>query len=173
MATLFAGQKLRVSDLDGTAGAGFAELAADQTANNTTTFSDSTLTASVVANARYGFDAWVYWTSNPTADIKFGWTVPASTTGWWAAMGPVSGTAPVAGSERQNYTEYGVLSIGSSFTLAGDDEFTPTVRICANLRGHITVTTAGSFTLKMAQGTANLSDTILRAGSWLNLFRLA
>lgn len=170
---LFAGQKLRVSDLDGTAGAGLVECTADVTANNTTTFSDTTLTTTVAANARYGFDCWCMWTSNPTADIKFGWTVPGGTTGWWAAMGPVRGTAPVTGSERQNHTDFGVLTIGSSLTLAGDDESPTTIRICANLRGHFTTTTDGTFRLKMAQGTSDVSDTILRAGSWLNVFRLA
>jgi hypothetical protein len=170
---IFAGQKLRVSDLDGTAGGGFILLAADKTANNTTTFSDSTLTATVEANATYGFDAWVHWTSNPTPDIKLGWTTPASTTGWWAAMGPVAGTAPVAGTERHNYTDFGVLTIGSSLTMAGDDTSPSTIRLCATLRGHFTTTAAGSFTLKMAQGSAEVSDTILRAGSWLNVFRLA
>lgn len=170
---LYAGQKLRVSDLDGTAGTGLAELGADKTANNTTTFSDSTLEAAVVANARYGFDAWVMWTSNPTADLKLGWAVPSGTTGWWAAMGPVSGTAPVTGKERQNHTDFGVLTIGSSLTLAGDDESPTTIRICASLRGQFVTTTDGTFRLKMAQGSSDVSDTILRSGSWLNVFRLA
>lgn len=166
----FAGQKLRVSDLDGI---GAIELGADKTANNTTTFADTTLEASVVANARYGFDAWVMWTSNPTADLKLGWSTPSGTTGWWAAMGPVGAQAPIAGSERQNYTDFGVLTIGSSLSMAGDDESPSTIRICANLRGQFVTTTAGTFRLKMAQGNSNVSDTILRSGSWLNVFRLA
>lgn len=175
--TLVAGQKLRVSDLSATPGAsggGSKTLGSDLTANNTTTFANVTgLAVDLVANARYAFDGWMMWNSDPSADIKFGWTVPSGGSGWWCAMGPVTSTAPNTGEERKNYTDFGTVPIGTSATLAGDDTAPSIIRICATLRGTVVTSTAGTLQLKFAQSSAVASDTILRAGSWLNVFRVA
>lgn len=171
---IFAGQKLRVSDLEGTGGSGYIEMASDMnTISNTTSFADSALVLDVVANARYGFEAWLNYNTNPTPGIKIGLTTPSGTTGWWCAMGPAHGAAPVAGEERKNYTDFGTVPIGTSMAVAGDDTAPTTIRLCCAPRGHFVTTTAGTFRIKIAQSTANVSDTILRAGSWLNLVRLA
>jgi hypothetical protein len=50
----------------------------------------------VEAGRWYALDCYLRWTSNPTADIKFVWSKPASNTSWML-LGPVAGTAPVAG----------------------------------------------------------------------------
>lgn len=150
-------------------------MTADVTVNNTTTLVNATgLAIPLAANATYGLDGWLHWTSNPTADIKFKFTFPASTTGFWSGIGPVVDTAPVVGSERKNYVDFGSVDISNALAFAGDDEFTSSVYISANPRGYMTTAgTAGTLQLQFAQNTANVSNTILRAGSYLRVTRLA
>lgn len=149
-------------------------MTADVTVNNSTTLVNATgLVIPLSANATYGLDGWLHWTSNPTADIKFKFTLPASTTGFWTGIGPVVNTAPVVGSERKNYVDMGSVDITNALAFAGDDEFTSSVYISAVPRGYIvTGATAGNLQLQFAQNTADVSNTILRAGSQLRLTRL-
>lgn len=147
---------------------------ADTTRNNSTSLLDITgLSVSLVASATYVLDGWLAWTSNPTADIQFVWTVPSGATGLWSLAGPHTTSAPVVGSERINYIDSGAVSYSLGLNAAGDDEFTGTVFISARPAGYLTTTNAGTLTLRMAQNTANASNTTVKLGSWISLTRVA
>lgn len=167
-----AGQKLRAAELNALA-IGVA-MTADVTVNNSATLVNATgLSIPLEANSSYGLDGWLHWTSDPTADIKFMYTYPAGCTGFWAGIGPVRDTAPVAGSERKNYVDFGSVALTSALGFAGDDEFSATVYVSGIPRGYIVVAgTAGTLQLQFAQNTATVSNTILRAGSWLRVTKL-
>lgn len=171
MPQFLAGQKLRASALNNLAKMAF--MSSSVTVNNSTTFVNATgLSLSLDASTSYAIDGWLHWQSNPTPDIKFQWTVPSGMTGFWMLLGPPGNVAPVAGSERINYGNFGVASQATSFSAAGDDEFTGTVFIAAFPHATFTTTNAGTLQLQFAQNTANGSDTILRIGSWIRAVKL-
>lgn len=152
----------------------FGYCTADTTRNNSTSLLNITgMSVSLAASATYILDGWLAWQSNPTADIQFAWTAPAGASGRWSLNGPHSASAPVVGSERINYIDTGVVSLGTGLNAAGDDEFTGAVFISARPAGYLTTTSAGTLTLRMAQNTANASDTIVKVGSWFRVARVA
>lgn len=168
-----AGQKVRASDLN----AGIPVLAratSDITVNNSVTQVNATgLVVAVEANAVYAFDGWIYYETNPTADIKFGVTGPSGYSAVMSWRGPPVSTNPVVNQERINYIDSGAFAPGN-YSLGGDDEFTGSVWITAEPKGVITIgATAGSFQVIFAQNTANASNTKVKAGSWIRIMRLA
>lgn len=166
-----AGQILSAGDLNDLIG--FAYLAADQTVTSSTTLVNATgLSFSLSANAVYAIDGWMRWTSGPTPNVKFGWTVPASADGWWSLMAAYTQTAPVAGRERVNYIDTSTVAITSALSGTGDDESTGVIDISARPCGYITTSTAGTLQFKFAQNTSNAGATILGEGSWLRLSRM-
>lgn len=173
--TFLAGERLSADALNQLNAA--VVLAADQTVNNTTTLTAASgLSFTLAGSATYIIDGWLRWTSNPTADIKVGWTIPAGADGWWTLFNPYISTSPaVAGRERVNYIDCSTISLQGSNALssAGDDESTGTIDLAAIPRGYI-VTGLGFGTLQLtfAQNTANASNTILGAGSWLSVRRV-
>lgn len=174
-----AGQKLRVSDLSGTAsGGGGGTIASNTvfmssavTVNNTTTVTDATgLSVAVLASATYKFDGWIIYTSNTTADFKLQPSSPSGTTGDWSMVGYGRDVSPAAD------TGLGGLwlgaDIGSSLTTAGDSTGTASL-VCRVSGLFITSTTAGTFKLRFAQRTANASNTVCKARSWMDVVRIA
>lgn len=173
-----AGQKVRASELNAITGAFVvARCTTDVTKNASTTLGDVTgLGLSVAANATYALDGWIYFESNPTADIKFALTLPSGSTGVMGFYGPNLATAPVVNQERINYVDMGVYSATASATygIGGDDEFTGSVWVTAQPRGVITTSsTAGTIQVQFAQNTSNASNTKVKAGSWMRATRLA
>jgi hypothetical protein len=173
---IVAGGKLRVSDLTGTSGGGSAGggntviMVADVTVNNTTSFTDATgLSVAVVAGATYKFDAWCQYTSLNTPDFKIGLSVPASTTGYWSMAGYGRDVAPSA--DAGVGVHYVTVDLATSLTVAGDA--TGTLRMSCRPSGFFTTTAAGTFVLRLAQRTANASNTTIRAGSWLTVERVS
>ena len=173
-----AGQKLRVSDLTGgtggssgsPVGSGVVIMSSDVTVNNTTTVTDATgLTFSVIANATYQFEAWLRYNGGSTPDIKFQWSSPSGTTGFWSLVGHARDTSPALDTGAGG--TWVVEAIGTSKTVAGDA--TGTLLLAATAKGYITTTTAGTFKLQVAQRTATASNTVLRTGSYMSLTRIA
>lgn len=171
--TYVAGQKVRAADLNASLPL-IGRATSDITVNNTTTQINATgLVIPLEANGVYAFDGWIYYESNPTADIKFGVTGPSGYSAVMSWRGPPIGTAPVTGQERINYTDMGAFAPGN-YALGGDDEFTGSVWITAEPKGIVTCgSTAGSFQVIFAQNTANASNTRVKAGSWIRAFRMA
>lgn len=148
---------------------------ADVTKNASTALGDLTgLTVTLTTGRTYAFEMWLLWYSLPTADVKIGWTLPASTTGWWCTMGPPAAQVPVVGSERINYVDAGAVVVTSTLTMAGDDEFTNAqVRTTASPRGFLTTTNSGAIQVQGAQNTSDVSNTVFYTGSWLKVTRVA
>lgn len=171
--TFTAGQKLRASQLNGALPI-LGRNTSDITVNNTTTQVNVTgLALALDANATYVLDGWIYYETNPTADIKFGVTMPSGATSVMSWRGPPVGTAPVVNQERINYIDSGAFAPGN-YSLGGDDEFTGAVWITAEPKGYITTSsTAGTFQVIVAQNTANASNTRVKANSWIRVFRIA
>lgn len=175
---LAAGQKLRVSDLTGGVSAGggasgaggYSVVASDVTVNNSTTLVDSGLSLDVVAGATYELYAWLKYTGGSTPDIKFSTSRPASTTGAWAVYGHTIAATTLAVDVAVGTTQV-VEDIATSKKLGGDS--TGTLIISGLAIGTFTTTTAGTFKIRVAQNTATASNTILKAGSFMRLTRMA
>jgi hypothetical protein len=138
---------------------------------NNTLANDDTLLWAVAANEIWFFEAYLIATAiNTTMDIKFGWSVPASTTMSWgmqasgiASGGTGYGTPVVANAPVAILTAAGTLSSG---TFAGTAGY--------SLAGVVVVSsTAGNVNLQWAQDTTNANDLILNTNSFLRLTRLA
>lgn len=168
-----AGQKPTAADLNDILLT--AILPSNVSRTSSTTLTDASgLAVPLLANATYAIDGWIFYSAHPSGDIKIGLSYPSGSTGKWGMIGPPSNVAPNAGQERINYTDFAVLDISSTFTAAGDDEFPTSVWISLVPRGYITTAgTAGNLQFRMAQGTSNGTATVLQAGSWIRISRLA
>lgn len=132
---------------------------ADQTVNNSAALvNDSELFVAVVANARYDFELRIVHNSGTTPDFKYGWTFPTGTT-----MRYTQNTVPLAG------TAFSLFVQIQTDTPQGEGGAADRG---LHAWGKVLVgSTAGTLRLQWAQSTANASDTIVRAGSYLTLRR--
>lgn len=176
--TLVAGQKLRVSDLTGgttggtggSTGGAIMRATADVTVNNSTTFVDSGLAIDVVVNAVYAFEALIFYTSGNTPDFKIQPSGPSGMTGSWSLVGNGRDVAPAT--DTGVGATFNATDVGTSLTVAGDA--TGTLLLSCKAEGtFVTVGTAGTFKLRVAQRTATASNTIHKANSRLALTRIS
>lgn len=136
-----------------------ARKVADQTVNNSTTLvNDSDLAIAVLSGAVYQVQGVLVYNSNATADIKVGWTFPGGTNGILAMHGYDSGGTVFMADGRSLSTVVSFGGFGSDYTIV--------------VNGVITVGANGSFQLQFAQNALNVSNTIMRAGSFLSLTRV-
>lgn len=163
----------RTSSSDSTAarvGRRFVRRSTDAPAinNSTVLVSDTVLVIPMAAGAVYTFDAWIAYDVTQVADLKIGWLVPAGTTMHWAGGGIQEASTSTTGNaaiNRRLWTE------AQTAVLGGAAAGTPVV---ATASGLIVVgSTAGDLTLQRAQATAEVSDAIIKAGSWVKLERVA
>lgn len=137
---------------------------ADQTVNNSATLVDAAdLSFTADANATYRIRLWASYSSNTTPDIKFNWTIPSGASMQRYTLGPPVGTtdtttttvtmrrrsstdAPQGGDGNTNFTTYNEEVI-------------------------LRTTNSGDVKLRFAQNTANASDTILRADTFIEYRR--
>lgn len=140
-------------------------VAADVTVNNSTSMVDGTgLSFPLLAGQTYHLDGWIFYTSGVTPDIKFAWTGPAGMTvnAWSMAAVPVAGSG-FDGTAPQVIGDANLQASSGDATLA----------LAVRPGGVFVVgATAGTLQLRFAQNTANASNTILKAGSWLHLVRV-
>jgi hypothetical protein len=127
---------------------------ANQTVNNSTTFVlDSDLVFPVLNlafNKRYAFDAMLFVTTNSTANFKLGWDLTASTGVFkWGRV-----------STPQDNLTYDETSFVSATSIGSP--------ICVWIRGVLIGNgNPGTATIHWAQNVADVSNTIVLAGSWL------
>lgn len=138
-------------------------LSADQTVNNSTTLVDSGLVVDVAPEAIYEVRGFLIYNSSTTADMNILFVGPAGATMNWSGDSPHS--AATSGNPLIHRT---ANTIGTTLTVGG---------FAANAIGQplgvLTVgATAGTLKLQFAQAVAEVSNTILRAGSWLQLERI-
>lgn len=138
-----------------------ARKTANETVNNSATLqNDDHLVVAVAANATYDFTMVLHYTSGTTPDLKIGWTVPSGTTmAWTAAYYDPSLSLGMT----SNLTQTTVLALGGS-------TFNQSTYIHGVI---ITSSTAGNVQLQWAQNSATGSDTIIYAGSYIDLRRLS
>jgi len=141
-----------------------ATLAADVTVNNSTTLVPSGLSLNVEANAVYKMEAFLLYNAATAADMDVKFNAPtAATLAWTPHSAGVSTAGPTGVGGFNSYV------VGSSGVLGGGG-----VNAVATPSGLLTTSsTAGTLTLSFAQDTANASDAILRAGSWIMLTRIS
>ncbi len=125
----------------------------NQTVNNDTTFqSDTQMVHALKPNRTYSMFFPLMFSSNATADIKVKWLIPTGASG---KMG------------RSQSSPQVLNSITSSTILGGTNGNT---NRCCVLYGFIIMgSTAGNMQFEWAQGTADVSDTIVLQGTQLIL----
>lgn len=149
----------------------YIEKSADETVNNSATLQDDDhLVLPVAANGVYFFEATLFYSTNATADLKLGWSVPAGATMVWgrghAASSGAAGfhTANASGSVTALPTQASTIDVAGGAS-------PPYMFFTAGL---ITVSsTAGNATLQWAQNTADVSDTKVLKGSFIRFRRTA
>ena len=125
---------------------------ADQTRNSTTTLADDSALTISLPVGRFTFEA-VLFSAAGAGALKYGWTVPASTSMRWNT--PQSTPA---------------LYLNETQTLTVSD--TSTNGIMTELKGNVRILTAGTFALQWAQNTSNAADTSVLLNSWMRLQKL-
>jgi len=143
-----------------------ARKTADETVNNSSTLqNDDHLSFSVDVSEVWLVQAWLMCDSASAADIKFGWTVPASATISWGFNSNAGGVASWAGDNLTALATTGSLNASTSAaaTIQG-----------IGLVGIVAVAgTAGTVQLQWAQVTPTVADTKVRTNSALVGCRLA
>lgn len=169
--TAYAGQRITADQLNAMQPL-YVEKAADQSVTSSTTNTDDTaLLLPVEANAKYILTGMLLYSARSDTDIKIGWTAPTSATLDWIAHAQIQGgTTGIASSgivvDRQ-------IQGNSAFPLGGAAAENTTY-MTATVSGRlVTSTTAGDLQLNWAQITSNATASIMRAGSWLMLTRVA
>ena len=125
---------------------------ADQTRNSTTTLADDSALTISLPVGRFTFEA-VLFSAAGAGALKYGWTVPASTSMRWNT--PQSTPA---------------LYLNETQTLTVSD--TSTNGIMTELKGNVRILTAGTFALQWAQNASNAADTSVLLNSWMRLQKL-
>lgn len=175
-----AGAKVRVSALNELGGAaagatptgGYARMTSDVTVTNSTTLVEATgLTFDLAASATYAFHGWLLYTALAAGDLKVRPVAPSGASGYWSLLGSAFDQTGVASTEWKNYGQFQGVDLGTSLNAAGTTD--GTTYMAALIDGFVTTTDAGEHQLQVAQRAANATATVLRAGSWLRLVRLA
>lgn len=134
---------------------------ADETVNNSAALqADDILFGSVAASATYLLRCHIVQNSGATPGFKLDITLPSGAT-WYPGKF-------ICGSAVANQ-QFGVMATAAISGITG-----AAANSVVDFEAAITIsTTAGAAALRWAQNTANVSDTIVRAGSWLHLERVA
>lgn len=162
-----AGHKVVVSDFD-ILGI-FADKTADETVTSSTTLQDDDqLFLPVAANARYILDAFIIYTgaADPAGGLKMGWTGPSGATMKWTNFGT---NGDITGATLVEYnvvveTIAGGRSVGTNLT----------TEMSCQPRGRLaTGGSSGTFRFQFAQGASNATGTVVKAGSYVRLVKVA
>jgi|GEM_PF-3496176 len=143
------------------------QTSSDITVNNSTTPVTATgLALPVAANTTYEISGSLIYSASQAADIAFTWTYPAGCAMNWIPDGISTGSTSATNSIARQ-----VRAITEGGSIGGAAVGT---KIFAFPKGMlITSSTAGTVQLMFAQNTLDATDTVLHAGSYLKLTRLA
>lgn len=142
-----------------------ALLASDLTVNNTVAYT-TVFSIPVVSGAKYLMDGFSIYHSNTTADIK--WAIDGLATGsWWNPLGmPTTATG-------RSITDVTTIGPGFVGSMGGDGTTTASgFGPAVHFRG-ILIPNTTPLIVKFSQNTANASDTVVRANTWIRLHRVA
>ncbi|MFF2864490.1 hypothetical protein ACFVSX_32000 [Streptomyces rubiginosohelvolus] len=140
------------------------DKAADEAVTSSTVLQDDDhLTLPVTAGGRYALDAMLAVDGDPAADLLLTVTAPPGSTGYWTPGAITLGVSDGTGSIRLTRYAPGT-TIGVGVTAAG---------LIVTPLGTITAGASGAVTVQWAQNVSTGTATVLRAGSWLRLTRVA
>lgn len=101
-----------------------------------------------------------------TGDLNVRVSTPASPVGYWRAFGPAASNVSASAS---SYTPAGQLyNTATTVGMIGAGVIVP-----VQIQGLVTITTAGTLVVRWAQGTSDVTATIVHAGSYLRATRVA
>lgn len=141
----------------------------DLTINNTTTFQNTNLVIPLVAGATYRFEVRGNYHGSSAADIKFNWTLPAGADIQRIVAGP--GSTSTGGAANFTTTAWRRLTVATDLVIGAAGAGT---NVSFFEVGLITVgVTAGNATFVAAQQSADVSDTVFTAQSFLDYIRLS
>lgn len=144
-----------------------ARKTVDQQVLNSTTFvNDTALTGPVVGSAVYEMATQVIYTAAAASKIQFGWSGPSGATLDWVVQALGVG---VTAADEGIFTAL-ARTINDTKIVGCDG----TIPVAARLTGLLIVSsTPGSLTLQWAQAVAGATATIVKAGSYMVLKRVA
>lgn len=123
----------------------------------------------LVSGAKYAWRSVILYDGIAVAKFKFKFQYPTGSTGWWTPNSLVNSGSSQSGSINR--------AVGTDLSAGYGGLATATAGIgvisMANPEGVFTAGSAGSFTLQYAQNVADASDLIRRAGSFIELKRIA
>jgi hypothetical protein len=141
---------------------------ADQTINNSAALANATgFSFAVVTNGVYQWRNDIFYDSTTTEDIQFAFTWPALSSARWGGIGMLDiAAAGTAGSVKNNTQN--TSGVGTTYGGAGAG-----VTISGSLFGEITAGGNGTVQMQFAQAAAALTNTVLRARSRMQVWRVA
>jgi hypothetical protein len=163
------GQKLKASDLNRAVPI-VAYARVDTTRTSSTTLTDATdMAIALEADALYALEGYLAYNAGATGDLKCAFTVPTGTTGHWGLY-PIAtaSTGSVGDLDARRQTSFGAATTQAA---GGSDSFGSEM-MCPVLGYIDTAGTAGNLQLQVAQNTSSGTSTVLKAGSWLMVWRL-
>lgn len=142
----------------------------DTSKTDATAASDPHLVAPVEASQTYLVDALLLFMGNTTADFKYQFAAPTGAAGLFSSIGMPStnttATFPIALNALSS-----LVALASPVAVGG---ISTSVASPVFIQGSlVTGTTAGLLELQWAQNAANATATVLKAGSFLRLSRVA
>jgi hypothetical protein len=145
-----------------------ARKTANETVNNSNTVqNDDELFVSVAASMLYVATGHLIYTSGTTPDFRWTWSLPAGAThSTNTRVFSRSLSAPSMMVDTRTFTSGNNGADGLGTTVATQAQIIEFAGIIQ------TSATAGTARIQWAQNTQNLSDTILYAGSWIELRRI-
>ncbi|NJP42265.1 hypothetical protein [Actinacidiphila epipremni] len=165
--TIHAGQRVTAGLLASMLPLSVVKTVDESRASTTAMATDGALKLTVEAGATYLMEGYVSYSQNlaasSTSGIKLGWTAPAGSTLVWSSDG-TDGPTSLTGQDVTSNGLAGTRNLPSNLGTA----------MRAAPTGQLTVGgTGGTFGLQWAQIASNATATLVRAGSWLRLIRVA
>lgn len=153
----FHGSARRITD--GSAGNG-------QVNNSTALVNDPSLVVSVDTGATYEWEATVYYDSSTTADIKFAWVTPTFSAMRWTGQA-------LATTATTNEGDVKIVTVTASGTSSAFGGIGVATVVSIKFEGFITTTAAGSLQLQFAQQNLDATNTTIRNGSNVKVWRVS
>lgn len=144
---------------DGTPGTG-------QVNNSTALVNDPTLVVAVDSGGTYEWECTVFYDSSTTADIKFAWVTPTFSAMRWTGQA----LATTAAANEGDIKIATIVTSAASVSFGGIGVATV---ISIKFEGFITTTAAGNIQLQFAQQNLDATNTTLRNGSNLKVWRVS
>lgn len=165
-----AGQRLTASLVQSLVPLEAYKTAATTRTSTTVLADDPDLTLSLAASAVYDVIFYLHYAAISAAQFKTAWTVPASATGVRSARGLAS-TVSDSVNGGVGDVRSGVHAFATAVTYG--DRNNASNQCFALEEARVTTTTAGTLAIQWAQVTSNATGSVLSAGSYMRVKRIA